>query len=59
MPVGVDPAGVRHPLDVRCIEIRLTKTIMVDELTDNYGGLVVFEGPDIPVLSVDWTLYGE
>jgi len=32
---------------------------MVDELTDNYGGLVVFEGPDIPVLSVDWTLYGE
>jgi hypothetical protein len=59
LPVAVDPSGARYPVDVRCVEIRLTKTIMVDELTDNYGGLVVFEGPDISVLSVDWTLYSE
>jgi hypothetical protein len=59
LPIAVDPAGDRHPVAVRCAEIRLTKRIIVDELEANYGGMVVFEGVDASDLSSDWTLSSE
>jgi hypothetical protein len=54
--MAVDPAGDRHPVDVTCTEIRLTRQIMVDELEENYGGLVVLRGADTSILAADWTL---
>jgi hypothetical protein len=59
LPVAVDPAGDRHPVDVRCVEIRLAARIQVDELEENYGGLVVLEGADASSLSSDWALLSE
>jgi hypothetical protein len=59
LPVAVDPTGDRHSVNVRCVEIRLNARIMVEELEENYGGLVVLEGPDASRLSSDWTLLSE
>jgi hypothetical protein len=59
LPVAVDPAGDRHSVDVRCVEIRLTVRMMVDELAENHGGLVMLEGADASSLSSDWTLLSE
>jgi hypothetical protein len=59
LSIAVDPAGDRHSVTVRCVEIRLTNRIVVDELEANYGGMVVLEGIDASGLSPDWTLSSE
>lgn len=55
---AVDPDGNRCDVDLVCMEIRLTETVMVDELDTNWGGLVVFEGNDAGRLLPTWSLYG-
>lgn len=59
LAIAIDPAGERHAVNVRCIEIRYTAHIMVDELHENFGGLIILVGTDATILSGGWTLLGE
>jgi hypothetical protein len=59
LTTATSPDGSSRPIDVRCVEIRWTETLMVDELAENYGGLVVLEGVDASRLETEWTLTSE
>jgi len=56
---AIDPVGARHSVNAQCVEISLAKTVMVDELEGNFGGLVVLTGPNVSILSEGWTLCSE
>jgi hypothetical protein len=57
--MAIDPEGTRHQVNVRCTGIRLSGSLLVDELETNYGGLVTLEGTGVSALSSDWTLCSE
>ncbi len=59
LSAAVSPDGTRRGVDVKCTEIRLSEHHMVDQLEENYGGMVVLEGTDVPTLAADWTLSSE
>jgi hypothetical protein len=56
---GIDPDGGRHTLRVRCVEIRLTPKLPVEQLDANFGGAVVLEGAGARQVKEDWVLGSE
>jgi hypothetical protein len=56
LTTAAGPDGSLRQIEVNCVEIRLSERVMVDQLEENYGGLVVLEGVDASTLSPEWTL---
>lgn len=59
LTTAVSPEGRRIEVHLTCLEIRLSDRIMVDELEENYGGLITLEGPNASALTTDWVLSAE
>jgi hypothetical protein len=59
LTTATSPDGSSRQIEVRCVEIRWTETVMLAELGENYGGLVVLEGVDASSLETEWTLTSE